>query len=121
MVPLLEHYAVTGVLLTGALLYAVFFAGARSANPLTIILVIAFTMIPVAGVAEQALVTALSEAFAVGLGIGVLVSGISHALFPDAPRASRQSQRRLPPSVRKRQAGRPCRPRWSSCPSSCWR
>ena len=40
MVPILENYAVTGVMLTGALLYAVFFAGARSANPLTIFLVI---------------------------------------------------------------------------------
>jgi hypothetical protein len=35
MVPILENYAVTGVVLTGAFLYAVFFAGARSANPLT--------------------------------------------------------------------------------------
>ena len=85
MVPILENYAVTGVVLTGALLYAVFFAGARSANPLTIILVIAFTVIPVAGVAEQALSTALSVAVGVGLGTGVLVSGVSHAFFPDAP------------------------------------
>ena len=61
MVPILENYAVTGVLLTGALLYAVFFAGARSANPLTIFLVIAITFIPVAGVAEQALATALGR------------------------------------------------------------
>ena len=75
----------TGVVLTGALLYAVFFAGARSANPLTIILVIAFTVIPVAGVADQALSTALSVAIGVGLGTGVLVSGVSHAFFPDAP------------------------------------
>ena len=50
----------TGVLLTGALLYAVFFAGARSANPLTIILVIAIHLIPVVGVADQALTTVLS-------------------------------------------------------------
>jgi hypothetical protein len=85
MVPILESYAVTGVLLTGALLYAVFFAGARSANPLTIILVIAFTVIPVAGVADQALSTVLGVAFGVGLGTGVLVSGLSHALFPDPP------------------------------------
>ena len=85
MVPILENYAVTGVVLTGALLYAVFFAGARSANPLTIILVIAITVIPVAGVAEQALATVLSVAFGVGLGTGVLVSGISHVFFPDAP------------------------------------
>ena len=40
-----------------------------------------------AGVADQALVTALSVAFAVGLGTGVLVSGVSHAFFPDAPGA----------------------------------
>ena len=63
MVPVLEHYRVAGVVLTGALLYAVFFAGARRASPLTVILVIAFTIIPVAGVADQALTTALSRAF----------------------------------------------------------
>lgn len=85
MVPVLKHYAATGVLLTGALLYAVFFAGARQANPLTIILVIAITVIPVAGVADQALTTVLSVAFGVGLGTGVLVSGISHVFFPDPP------------------------------------
>lgn len=96
MVPLLEHYAVTGVMLTGVLLYAVFFAGARSASPLTIILVIAFTVIPVAGVAEQALVSVLSVALAVGLGTGVFVGGISHALFPDAP-APAQMQAPPPP------------------------
>ena len=85
MVPILENYAVTGVVLTGAFLYAVFFAGARSANPLTIILVIAFTVIPVAGVADQALSTVLSVAVGVGLGTGALVNGVSHAFFPDAP------------------------------------
>jgi hypothetical protein len=88
MVPVLEHYAVPGVLLTGALLYAVFFAGALRANPLTLILVIAFTIIPVAGVAEQAMASVLSVAMAVGLGTGVLVSGFSHAFFPDAPVAA---------------------------------
>ena len=85
MVPLLENYALTGVLLTGVLLYAVFFAGARSSNPLTIILVIAFTFIPVAGVADQALTTVLSKAVGVGLATGFLVNVVSHALFPDAP------------------------------------
>ena len=85
MVPLLKHYAVTGVLLTGALLYAVFFAGARSASPLTIILVIAITVIPVAGVADQALSTVLGVAVGVGLGVGFLVSSVSHAFFPDPP------------------------------------
>lgn len=98
MVPILQHYALTGVVLTGALLYAVFFAGARSANPLTIILVIAFTVIPVAGVANQAAVTALSVAFAVGLGTGILFSGISHAFFPDPPGATGMAAAPVPAS-----------------------
>ena len=85
MVPVLEHYAVSGVVLTGVLLYAVLFAGARRANPLTIFLVIALTIIPVAGVAEQALGTALAAAVGVGLATGVLVGLVSHALSPDAP------------------------------------
>lgn len=87
MVPILENYAVAGLALTGALLYAVFLSGARRANPLTVILVVAITVIPVAGVADQALTTALSVAFGVGLGTGVLVSGVSHIFFPDPPPA----------------------------------
>jgi hypothetical protein len=86
MVPVLEHYAVSGVMLTGVLLYAVLFAGARSANPLTIFLVIALTFIPVAGVAEQALATALAVAVGVGLVTGVLAGVVSHALSPGAQR-----------------------------------
>jgi Protein of unknown function (DUF2955) len=85
LVPILEHYAVTGLVLTGVLLYSVFFVGVRSASPLTVILVIAITVIPVAGVADQALATALSVVFGVGLGTGAVVSGLSHAFFPDAP------------------------------------
>ena len=113
MVPLLEHYAVTGLLLTGVLLYVVFFAGARSANPLTIILVIAVTIIPVVGVADQALVSKLAVAFAVGIGIGILVSGVLARPFSGCILLQPTSQRRLPQSVRKPQAGRPCGPRWS--------
>ena len=37
MVPVLEHYALSGILLTGAILYGVFFKGLASANPLTIV------------------------------------------------------------------------------------
>ena len=85
MVPILQNYRVTGLLLTGALLYAVFFAGARSANPLTIFLVFAITLIPVAGVVDQRLAIVLGQAVGIGLGVGFLVNGVSHALFPDAP------------------------------------
>ena len=85
MVPLLENYRLAGVAVTAVALYAVYFKGALAANPLTTILVVAFTAIPVAGVADQALVTSLSQAFAVGLATGMFVNGISHALFPDPP------------------------------------
>jgi hypothetical protein len=85
MVPLLEYYPVTGVLLTGALLFAVFFAGARSPNPLTIFMVAACTFIPVAGVLAQPLAIQLSASVGAGLGIAVVVGILSHALFPDPP------------------------------------
>jgi hypothetical protein len=85
MVPLLEHYAFAAVLLTAVVLHAIFFVGLTSANPLTAILVLSFTLIPVAGVAEQALVGRLSVTLAVGVSVGVLVSAVSHSLFPDPP------------------------------------
>ncbi len=96
MVPVLENYALAGVLLTGAILYALFFFGIRTGNPLTMLLVVAFTLIPVAGVAEQALVTILSVTIAVGVAVGSLVSGFSHAFFPDAPAA--KATKPSPPS-----------------------
>lgn len=88
MVPLLEHYAFTGLLLTAVVLYALFYGGLVGTNPLSNVLVLSFTAIPLAGVAEQALVGALSVTIATGIGIGVLVSAVSHALFPDPPAAA---------------------------------
>ena len=85
MVPLLKYYAVTGLMLTAIILYAVFVRGARNVSPLTSILAIAVTIIPAVGVAEQALVTLFSLAFAAGISVGVLVGGVSHVFFPDPP------------------------------------
>jgi len=85
MVPVLEHYAMSGILLTGATLYGLFFMGLASDNPLTTALVIAFAVIPVVGVAEQAIAGGLSMTLAVGILIGALVSSASSALFPDPP------------------------------------
>lgn len=87
MVPLLENYATTGVLLAATILYSVFYAGLRRANPLTVVFVISIAIIPVAGVAEQALAGRLSLALAVGIVIGALVSTLSSGLFPDLPGA----------------------------------
>jgi hypothetical protein len=85
MVPLLEYYAFTGLLLTAVVLYALFYGGLVGTNPLANVLVLSFALIPVAGVAEQALVGELSVALATGVGIGGLVSAVAHALFPDPP------------------------------------
>lgn len=85
MVPLLENYAFAGVLLTAVVLYGVFFIGLVRGNPLTMILVISFALIPVAGVADQALVGMLSATLAIGVGVGTLVSALSNAFFPDPP------------------------------------
>jgi len=93
MVPVLEHYALAGVMLTTALLYALFFTRARVANPLTTnplspvttIGVVAITLIPALGVAEQALAFGVINGLVIGLLIGLLVNVASHALFPDPP------------------------------------
>ena len=53
MVPLLEHYAFAGVLLTAVVLYALFYIGQLRGNPLTTVLVLSFTLIPVAGVPSR--------------------------------------------------------------------
>ncbi len=98
MVPLLENYALAGVVLTAAILYALFFFGIRKRNPLTMLLVVVFTLIPVAGVAEQALVTVISVTLAVGIAIGSLVGGVSHAFFPDAPGPASKAAKASPPS-----------------------
>ena len=85
MVPVLENYALTGLLVTAAILYAVFYLGMRTGSPVTMVLVMAFALIPVAGVADQALVGMLSLTIAVGVVVGGAVKAFSHALFPEAP------------------------------------
>ena len=91
MVPVLENYALTGVLLTAAVLYAVFYKGLRTANPVTMVLVMAFALIPVAGVADQAMVGMLSLTVATGVVVGGAVKSLSYALFPDEPDAGAKS------------------------------
>lgn len=83
MVPLLEHYAIAGLVLSAVLLYLVFRFGLQSGSRLAIVLVIALSVVPVAGVADQALALALGTALSVGLGVGVAVGWLAHGLFPD--------------------------------------
>jgi hypothetical protein len=83
MVPLLENYAVAGILLTAVILFVIFFAGLVSGSPLTMVLVIAFALMPVAGILEQALIGMLALTLAVGVAVGTLVGFISSVFFPD--------------------------------------
>ncbi len=85
MVPVLENYPLTGLLLTATILYTLFYMGLRTGNPATMVLVLAFALIPVAGVADQATVGMLSVTIGVGVVVGGLVKAISFALFPDVP------------------------------------
>lgn len=100
MVPILENYALTGVMLTAALLYGVFFSSGGSASPKTTILALAIALIPIIGVAEQALAPLIAGTLALGVCTGALVSGASHALFPDAPLPANQAE---PPAIPSRE------------------
>jgi len=83
MVPVLEHYALSGILLTAFVLHRLFYTGLLRANPLTMILVIAFTVMPVVGVMDQGMVGMIALTLAVGLATGTLTNAVSHAFFPD--------------------------------------
>jgi hypothetical protein len=96
MVPLLVHEAVTGLVVTASLLFLLFYVGRLRANPLITVLVLAFTLVPVAGVSEQAVIGVLSVTFAVGVLVGAFVSAMSAAIFPDPPAAGPPA-RRPPP------------------------
>ena len=83
MVPLLQHYGVSALLLIALVLYGLFYRGLKSGNPLLTLLVITFTLVPVAGVAEQALAFVVIQALAIGVLLGAFIGTISHHLFPD--------------------------------------
>ena len=85
MVPLLENYAASGVLLTAVILFGLFYKGLMDSNPLVTIFVITFAVIPVAGVLEQALVSQLALSLAIGVAVGTVVGFLASALFPDPP------------------------------------
>ena len=97
MVPLLENYAAAGVLLTALLLFGLFYLGRLRANPLTTVLVLAFALIPVAGVQEQALIPVLALTLAVGVLVGATVSTASSAIFPDPPAPAGRAAAAAPP------------------------
>ena len=84
LVPLLRHYAFAGVLLVGLMLFLAFRYGLRGGNNLvSTFLVAGLTMISAAGTADFQLAVTVVGALAKGLLLAVLVSALTHVLFPE--------------------------------------
>jgi hypothetical protein len=85
MVPLLTYYALPGVLLTALLLYQLMLMGLYGKTTLSMLLVVAIAVIPIAGLIEQALAIGLAQMLGIGFITGTLVNGLAVALFPPSP------------------------------------
>ena len=84
LVPLLRHYAFAGVVLVGLLLFLAFRYGLRGGNNLvSTFLVAGLTMISAAGTANFELAMTVVGALVKGLLLAVLVSVLTHRLFPE--------------------------------------
>lgn len=95
LIPLLRHYAVSGVLLIATCLFLAFRYGLRGGNNLvSTFLVVGLTMISAAGTFDFGLAVTVIEALVKGLLVAVLALAIGHWLFPEpagaqAPPAAR--------------------------------
>ena len=84
LVPLLRHYAFSGVMLVGLLLFFAFRYGLRGGNNLvSTFLVAGLTMVSAAGTADFQLAVTVVGALVKGLLLAVLVSALTHVLFPE--------------------------------------
>lgn len=82
LVPLLTHYAMAAVLLVALLLYLLMQQAMAGKGAAAMLLIMAITVIPVAGLIEQSLAIALAQMMGLGILIGTLVNRLAHALFP---------------------------------------
>ncbi len=82
LVPLLTHYALAAVLLVTLLLYLLMQQAMAGKGAPAILLIMAITVIPVAGLIEQALAISLAKMMATGVLVGMLVNRIAYLLFP---------------------------------------
>lgn len=82
LVPLLTHYALAAVLLVALLLYLLMQQAMAGKGAASMLLIMAITVIPVAGLIEQSLAIAIAQMMGLGILIGTLVNRLAHALFP---------------------------------------
>ncbi|WP_410499072.1 DUF2955 domain-containing protein [Chitinibacter sp. S2-10] len=83
IVPLLESYAFAAIVLITLVLFTVFYIGTKKAHPLLSLLIVTFTLIPVAGVQEQALAITVIHALASGIVLAAFVGTLVYLLWPD--------------------------------------
>ncbi|WP_324037804.1 hypothetical protein [Aeromonas caviae] len=97
LVPLLTHYALAAVLLVALLLYLLMQQAMAGKGAAAMLLIMAITVIPVAGLIEQSLAIALAQMMGLGILIGTLVNRLAHALFPPLPVAGAATRAPPPP------------------------
>ena len=97
LVPLLTHYALAAVLLIGLLLYLLMQQSMAGKGAAAMLLIMAITVIPVAGLIEQSLAIAIAQMMGLGILIGTLVNRMAHALFPPQPVAGAAARAAPPP------------------------
>ncbi len=97
LVPLLTHYALAAVLLVALLLYLLMQQAMAGKGAAAMLLIMAITVIPVAGLIEQSLAIALAQMMGLGILIGTLVNRLAHALFPPLPVAGAAARAAPPP------------------------
>ncbi|HEY3599330.1 MAG TPA: DUF2955 domain-containing protein [Paraburkholderia sp.] len=91
LVPVLRYYPLAGVLLIGLMLFLAFRYGLRGGNNLVATFLVAgLTMISAAGTADFQLGATVVGALVKGLLLAVLVSALTHGLFPE-PTSERQA------------------------------
>ncbi|MFM5818257.1 hypothetical protein [Aeromonas sanarellii] len=97
LVPLLTHYALAGVLLVALSLHLLMQLGMAGKGGAAMLLIMAITVIPVAGLIEQSLAIAIAQMMAVGILVGTLVNRLAHALFPPPPATGTVARPAPPP------------------------
>ncbi|WP_323888981.1 hypothetical protein [Aeromonas caviae] len=119
LVPLLTHYALAAVLLVALLLYLLMQQAMAGKGAAAMLLIMAITVIPVAGLIEQSLAIAIAQMMGLGILIGTLVNRLAHALFPPLPVAG-AAARAAPPPPPNTPSGWRCAPSPWCCRCGCW-
>jgi len=92
LVPLLENYAFTAILLIALVLFAIFYLGTRTSHPLLSILIVTFTLIPVAGVQDQALALDVIKSLSAGIILAAVSGMLAYFIWPDIRLLSKAQQ-----------------------------